>query len=400
MKRPVTDLLIDDVAKRVAARMRDAHQDIATRWLFRLTEVVPVAVGDVFPGARLLDHIPELVREIAGYLAAPEAEAIAANTAVMAKAQELGELRHAQEASVHQVVLEYRILAEILALFVRDEVAGIEGAEALQCVTVMHRLHLCVGVLMQTTVDRFIAEYTATIQDQTRRLDSFNRMATHELRQPLAAIQYAATALTMTTAAPVRDKLVTAIDRSAAQMTGLVRTLERVSRLSSQDGPHQQRVEISGIAAQVARQLGEMAAARGVRIEVADDLPALVVDAGRLELVIVNLLSNGIKYCDPAKADRIVAVEPARTAADTACGFAVRDNGIGIPSPYLGDVFSQFFRAHSRRDQELGTDGIGLGLAIVADCVKAMDGRIDVSSVEGQGSIFTVTLPRDAGQGP
>ena len=394
----MTDLLIDDVAKRIAARMRDAHQDIATRWLFRLSEVVPVAVGDVFPGARLLDHIPELVREIAGYLSAPEAEAIAANTSVMAKAQELGELRHAQEASVHQVVLEYRILAEILALFVRDEIGAIEGADAMQCVTVMHRLHLCVGVLMQTTVDRFITEYTATIQDQTRRLDSFNRLATHELRQPLAAIQYAVTALAMTQDADVREKLVTAIDRSAGQMTTLVRTLERVSRLNATDGPHQQRVEIGGVAAQVARQLDEMAAARGVRIEIADDLPALVVDAGRLELVIVNLLSNGIKYCDQAKPDRIVAVEPGRAAGGNECAFAIRDNGLGIPSPYLGDVFSQFFRAHARRDQELGTDGIGLGLAIVADCVKAMGGRIDVSSVEGEGSTFTVTLPKEAGQ--
>jgi signal transduction histidine kinase len=394
----VTDLLIDDVARRVALRMREAHQNIASRWLFRLTEVVPVPAGDVFPGARLLDHIPDLVREIAGYLSAPEAEAIAANTAVIAKAQELGELRHAQEASVHQVVLEYRILGEILALFVRDEIAGIEGADALQCLAVMHRLHLCVGVLMQTTVDRFIGEYTATIQDQTRRLDSFNRMATHELRQPLAAIQYAVTALSMTPDAGVRDQLITAIDRSAGQMTALVRTLERVSRLSQADGPHQQRVEIGGIASQVARQLNEMAAARGVTIEVADDLPALVVDAGRLELVIINLLSNGIKYCDQAKPTRSVAVETARAASDHECAFAVRDNGLGIPSPYLGDVFSQFFRAHARRDQELGTDGIGLGLAIVADCVKAMGGRIDVSSVEGEGSVFTVTLPREAGQ--
>ena len=394
----MTDLLLDDIAKRIALRMREAHQDIASRWLYRLTEVVPVATGDVFPGARLLDHIPDLVREIAGYLSAPEAEAIAANTAVIAKAQELGELRHAQEASVHQVVLEFRILGEILALFVRDEIAGIEGADALQCVTVVHRVHLCVGVLMQTTVDRFIAEYTATIQDQTRRLESFNRMATHELRQPLAAIQYAVTSLAMASDSDLRDKLVAAIDRCAGQMTSLVHTLERVSRLSPADGPHQQRVEIVGVASRVAWQLSEMAGARDVSIEVADDLPSLVVDAGRLELVIINLLSNGIKYCDPAKPSRHVVVELARSATEHECAFAIRDNGLGIPGAYLGDVFSQFFRAHARRDQELGTDGIGLGLAIVADCVKAMAGRIEVTSVEGEGSIFTVTLPREAGQ--
>ena len=66
--------------------------------------------NDVFASDQLLDHIPSLLDEIAGYLAAPADEAIAANTAVMDKARELGLLRHRQRATAHQLLHEYETL--------------------------------------------------------------------------------------------------------------------------------------------------------------------------------------------------------------------------------------------------------------------------------------------------
>src|ERR1700731_4975584 len=82
----------------IAARMLAENTTLAGRWLERLTVLLPVNAEDVFPGHRLLDHIPALVGEIAQYLRVPDAQEIGANTAVIEKARQLGLLRHEQRA--------------------------------------------------------------------------------------------------------------------------------------------------------------------------------------------------------------------------------------------------------------------------------------------------------------
>jgi signal transduction histidine kinase len=71
----------------------------------------------------------------------------------------------------------------------------------------------------------------------------------------------------------------------------------------------------------------------------------------------------------------------------------VRDNGIGIPDAALTTIFERFTRAHANQADLLHIGGIGLGLSIVSDCVRAMRGSIEVRSVERQGTTFIVTLP-------
>jgi signal transduction histidine kinase len=137
----------------------------------------------------------------------------------------------------------------------------------------------------------------------------------------------------------------------------------------------------------------EMADARGVDIRIAEDLPTLVVDVGRLELLLVNLLSNAVKYSDQAKAERFAAVSGA-DLGDGWCQITVSDNGIGIPANALNAIFQRFTRAHADRDDLSHVAGIGLGLAIADDCVRALGGHIDVQSVEADGTTFLVTLPK------
>ena len=83
----------------------------------------------------------------------------------------------------------------------------------------------------------------------------------------------------------------------------VTRKLEAVSRLGGGlDTPALQAVQLTTVAQEAARQLRDVAESHGVVITIAEDLPELVVDVGRLELVLVNLVSNGIKYADPSKA--------------------------------------------------------------------------------------------------
>src|SRR4051812_33574868 len=89
----------EDYPSLIASRIAAERLSLSARWLSRLRELLTVDANQVFPSEQLLDHIPSLVDELAGYLAAPADHAIAANAAVMDKARELGLLRHAQHAS-------------------------------------------------------------------------------------------------------------------------------------------------------------------------------------------------------------------------------------------------------------------------------------------------------------
>jgi signal transduction histidine kinase len=139
----------------------------------------------------------------------------------------------------------------------------------------------------------------------------------------------------------------------------------------------------------------EMATARGVILRISSGLPALVIDPALVELVLLNLVSNAIKYSDPSK--QICFVEIGRAAADEeqerACIIYVRDNGLGIPEDQRDAIFDRFFRAHAHLDGELGVSGTGLGLAIVAECIQALGGTIRCESAVAEGTTFLIGLP-------
>jgi signal transduction histidine kinase len=384
----------------IADRIAAEHATLAARWFSRLHDLLPVDANEVFPSDSLLDHIPSLIVDISLYLRAPEDEAIAANTQVVDKARELGRLRHRQRASLHQVLREYQLLGNILMRFVEDESVRLELTPSpAECVAAVSCLHRAVGVLMQETIETFVGLYTHTITDQSERLRQFTRMATHEWRQPLAPI---ATAVSLMRRPELNDAqrtyTVDLIARNVSSLVDMTYKLERLARLDGEaDNPVLQAVSITTVAAEAARQLREMADARRVQLRIAEDMPSLIVDVGRLELALVNLLSNAIKYCDPAKTERVVEVT-ARPVGGNGFEITVRDNGIGIPANRVADVFRRFTRAHGDRAELDAVTGVGLGLAIVDDCMKAINGEVLVQSQEGVGSTFVLRLPGEPGR--
>jgi signal transduction histidine kinase len=389
----MTVTIAGDFGHRISARMSEAHESLAARWLDRLNELLPVTANEVFPTRALLDHIPSLIREIAAYLKHDEVDEFAANTFVLDKARELGELRYEQRASVHQLLREYRVLSAILVTFVEEETTRLEMIAPSEVIAVLRRLSQAVAVLQQTTVETFIAKYTAQIDEQTRRLENFNRMVSHELRQPIGALQFAVKLADASDEPVARAGYRDVIDRNLTRLVRLTDQLAMMSRLkTSTDTAQTQRLPLSLVAREVARQLGDMADRRDVEIRIADSLPIIEVDVAAVELILVNLISNAIKYSDPSKPERIVQV--LGEAAPEAWSIVVEDNGMGIASEHLPRVFERAYRAHAERDEELGTDGFGLGLAIVSDCVKDLGGEITVESRPGEGASFKVRLPR------
>jgi signal transduction histidine kinase len=219
-------------------------------------------------------------------------------------------------------------------------------------------------------------------------------MAAHEWRQPLGALQFGVRLLREADLdAARRARTLATVERSVQHLVDLTHKLEAIARVRTNcDSPVVQTVSASTIAQEAARQLREMADARSVEIRISDSLPILTVDVGRLELVFVNLLSNAIKYSDVDKDHRFAEVI-GEDRHDGWVHIRVRDNGIGIPAEALGTIFERFTRAHADHDELAHVGGIGLGLAIVDDCVRAIGGRIEAQSVEKEGTTFLVALP-------
>lgn len=302
-------MITTDFGDLIAERMREEHRALAARWFDRLLDLLPVEARDVFPSETLLDHIPALIREISDYLRQPEHEAIAANTAILAEARELGALRYNQRASLHQVLREYHVLGGVLVTFVVEEMSRLDALpSALESTLVLSRMNQAVNILSQATVESFVTLYTQTIAEQNERLEEFTRMAAHEWRQPLGTLQFGVHLLRRCDLDPPRlARALDAVERNVQRLVDLTNKLESIARMhGTSDNAIVQTVSAAAVVQEAARQLREMADARGVVVRIDGELPTMTVDVGRLELLLVNLLSNAVKYSDESKAERYV----------------------------------------------------------------------------------------------
>src|SRR5215470_12158308 len=187
----IRESIVTDFGDVIAERMRAEHRVLAGRWFERLLTLIRVDAREVFPSESLLDHIPALILEISEYLRQPAKEAIAANTAILDKARELGALRHNQRASLHQVLREYQVLNGVLVTFLVEEIERMETTpSAVDSIALVARLNQAINVLSQATVEAFVTLYANTIAEQKERLEQFTRMAAHEWRQPLSTLQF------------------------------------------------------------------------------------------------------------------------------------------------------------------------------------------------------------------
>ena len=122
------------------------------------------------------------------------------------------------------------------------------------------------------------------------------------------------------------------------------------------------------------------------RLEFRSELPEVRGDRARIEQVLINMLSNAIKYTPDGGTIRMTA----GTSGDSVW-CRVKDNGIGIPQKDVAHIFERFYRVDKARSRESG--GTGLGLSIAYEIVERHDGKIEVQSQKGKGTAITVTLP-------
>ncbi|MDX1930764.1 MAG: ATP-binding protein [Pirellulaceae bacterium] len=231
----------------------------------------------------------------------------------------------------------------------------------------------------------------AELSDLHRRKDEFLAMLSHELRSPLAPIANAVQLLGLANAneSALQRQARGIIERQVSQLQHLVDDLLEVSRITTgRVQLRQERVAIGGIvdgAIETARPLIDQRK-HALTISIPDETLWLNADAARLEQVVVNLLTNAAKYTEEGG-----QIWLSVAAEGSECVLRVRDTGVGIAPALLPKIFDLFTQAERSLDRSQG--GLGIGLALVQRLTELHAGRVEVQSVLGQGSEFTVRLP-------
>jgi two-component system phosphate regulon sensor histidine kinase PhoR len=232
-----------------------------------------------------------------------------------------------------------------------------------------------------------------TVQQHLERMRSdFVANASHELRTPLASL----TGYIETLQGPARndpqaqERFLSRMLEQAHRMRRLIDDLLSLSRVEMNvHRPPAGTVDLAEIARYTLDMLAGQAHAAGCELRLSADGPALVTgDRDELIQVVQNLVENAIKYGAP---DKGIDIAIKRDAARGRISLSVTDHGEGIAPEHLPRLTERFYRVNEQESRSRG--GTGLGLAIVKHIVLRHRGDLDIRSVKGTGSTFTIRFP-------
>ena len=214
----------------------------------------------------------------------------------------------------------------------------------------------------------------------------------HELKTPVGALSILADTIRDEDDLKVIHRLSSKMVKESNRMAKTIDDLLELSRIELDASAVPEPVSIFSVVAESIDRMAYFAAQAGIGI--VSELPEddCVVKGDRLQLVsaVSNLIDNAVKYSE--KGDKVtVRVSPLEATID----ISVSDEGIGIPQSDIDRIFERFYRVDRARSR--GTGGTGLGLSIVRHVMNNHGGSVNVTSQEGEGSTFVLTLSRSSG---
>jgi len=221
------------------------------------------------------------------------------------------------------------------------------------------------------------------------RKSEFINLAAHELRSPLAAVITYASLLQEDSEGSTRDHLGVILE-AAERLHRLLDDMLNLQELDARTILLQPRpVDLAEALNEALASLAHRVRAKEqvVTVDLPPDLPRVFADPRKLQIILLNLISNAIKFTPDRGCITVEAI-----AEDGEVMISVRDTGVGIPEADQERIFERFYQVADSLRREQG--GLGLGLSIAKGLVELQGGRIWVQSKVGRGSTFTFTLPR------
>jgi signal transduction histidine kinase len=238
---------------------------------------------------------------------------------------------------------------------------------------------------------RALSEQNKRLRELDRLKDEFLSLVSHELRTPLTSIRGYLDLVLEGEAGevnPEQRRFLEAVERNSGRLLRLVGDLLFVAQADAgRLSLERDRVDLAELAAHCVEGAAPAATEKSVSLALlAEPVPSLLGDRGRLAQVLDNLVSNALKFTPEGGTVQV------RTSADGEhVVLEVEDTGIGIPPDDQSRLFERFYRTSVAEDQAI--PGTGLGLAIVKAIVEGHSGQISISSREGVGTTFRVELP-------
>jgi signal transduction histidine kinase len=233
----------------------------------------------------------------------------------------------------------------------------------------------------------------ARLEQSFGSLHRFTADASHELKTPLMVLRAGVERALVHPGTP--PEILQSLDETLAQinqMTEMVESLLTLARADEGRAPLAvEECDLRELVIDVAETAGMLGEGVGVtEMHTVPDAPVLLaVDRGRIREMLLNMVTNAIKYT-PQGGSVSLSLEQ----DDESVTFTVRDSGIGIAPGDLPHIFERFWRADPARSRTGDRPGVGLGLAITKWIAEAHGGSITVQSRPGRGSVFTVRLPK------
>lgn len=234
--------------------------------------------------------------------------------------------------------------------------------------------------------------------DALREIDAakshFVSVAAHQLRTPLSITKWTFRMLLGGDFGPILEEQKKVIQRGFEVNEGMIRLvadLLDVARIETGKFLYNfELVSIKEILQEVVSLNLEKAQERHISLTLArkgkGEIPLLLLDKENIEIAVQNLVTNSINYTLPGG-----KIEVLYEKSEDAVRVSIKDSGVGIPRNQMGRVFEKFFRGDNV--VRMQTQGTGLGLFIMANIIRAHNGRIGLESEEGKGSTFWFTLP-------
>ncbi|WP_169570243.1 sensor histidine kinase [Sneathiella limimaris] len=289
-------------------------------------------------------------------------------------------------SATSRVLIGSIVKGDIVSL---DEVYKILD-ETSQVIEYSHQLEQKSAELEEATQQLQLAN--ARLKELDSLKDDFLSMVSHELRTPLTSLRAFGEILSDNPQVSVEDRtrFLGIIINESERLTRLIDQLLDLAKMEAGRMDWSlEDVDLSATIEEAVFALNGLIKEKGIdlHMEVEEDLPAIQADRDQLIQVIINLISNAIKFCNQNQGEIILKAGH----QDGEVWVSVQDNGLGVPAPLKEKIFERFHQSVSPIGHK--PQGSGLGLAICRQIVTYLGGRIWAENSNEGGAIFTFTLP-------